>query len=170
MSNIYLVGFMGVGKSTIGKKLASKLGRNLIDTDDIFEKKYKLSINTFFNKYGEDLFRKLEHNVLMSTFSLNNCIVSTGGGMPCYLDTMQQINKNGLSVYLSMSEGAILSRLLNSKQKRPLVLNKSKDELIDFVHRKLSERTAYYSQAMITVSALSTNIDLLIGEIRMFAQ
>jgi len=161
---------MGVGKSTIGKKLASKLGRDFIDTDDVFEEKYRLSINTFFNKYGENLFRKLEHDVLKSTFGLSNCIISTGGGMPCYIDTMKLINENGVSVYLCMSEGAILSRLLNSKQKRPLVMNKSKDELVNFVHCKLSERTSYYSQAMITVSALSTNIDSLIGEIRMFTQ
>ncbi len=161
---------MGVGKSTIGKKLASRLGRDFIDTDDVFEEKYKLSINAFFDKYGEDLFRKLEHDVLKSTFRLSNYIVSTGGGMPCYLDTMKQINENGLSVYLSMSEGAILSRLLNSKQKRPLIMNKSQDELVDFVHNKLNERTSYYSQAMITVSALSTNINLLIGEIEMIIE
>lgn len=157
---------MGVGKSTAGKKLALKLGWKFIDTDAVFEEKYKLGIDAFFNKYGEVLFRKLEHDILKSTFNLNNYVISTGGGMPCYSDTMHQINDNGISVYLEMNEHTILSRLLNSKQKRPLVMNKTEEELLNFIKVKLSERLPFYSRAMITVPAISVNIDSLLDEIK----
>ncbi len=156
---------MGVGKSTVGKKLASKLGWQFIDTDVIFQEKYKLNLDTFFNKYGEELFRKLEYEILKTTFNNNNCVISTGGGLPCYLDAMDQINNNGISVYLKMNPDAILSRLQNSKQKRPLVMNKSKNELKDFIQKKLDERNPTYSKATITISALSVNTDSILNEL-----
>ena len=161
MKRVYLIGFMGVGKSTAGRKLASRLGWKFMDTDALFENKYKLRIDAFFNKYGEELFRKLENDILISTFDLNNYVISTGGGMPCFSDAMQQINANGVSVYLAMDEKTIFNRLKNSKQKRPLVLNKSEDELIDFIQKKVRERNQYYSQASITVPALSVDIESL---------
>ena len=157
---------MGVGKSTVGKKLASFLSYEFIDTDKVFEKKYKLGIDTFFSKYGEDLFRKLEHEILLSTFSKKNCIISTGGGMPCFMDSIQQINNNGLSVYLHMNEKAILSRLLSSKQKRPLVKNMNESELLTFVNNSLIKRNQYYCEANITVSALSIGIEDLANQIQ----
>jgi len=157
---------MGVGKSTAGKKIANKLGWNFVDTDSVFEKKYKLDINTFFNKYGETLFRKLEHDVLISTLELQNCVISTGGGTPCYYEAMTIINQNGLSIHLNMNEKAILTRLINSKQKRPLVISNSKDELISLINKKLIERDPFYSQAKLTVDAISLNINNLISDIR----
>lgn len=166
MAKIYLIGFMGVGKSTAGKKLASKLDWQFVDTDAVFEEKYKLRIDAFFEKYGEKLFRKLEHDILKSTFDLNNCVVSTGGGLPCHEDAMRRINENGLSVYLEMDPNAILNRLSYSKQKRPLAMNKSKKELLGFIHDKLKERHPFYSQAKITVPALSIKIDFLLELIR----
>jgi len=165
MNKVYIIGFMGVGKSTAGKKLASKLGWQFIDTDVVFEEKYKLNINTFFNKYGEELFRKLEREILISSFKTDNCVVSTGGGLPCYLDAMDQINNNGISVYLEMNTDAIFSRLQNSKQKRPLVESKSEEDLKDFIQKKLNERESCYSKASITISALSISINSLIERI-----
>jgi shikimate kinase len=165
MDKIFLVGFMGVGKSTTGKKLANKIGWHFIDTDAIFEEKYKLDINTFFNKYGEKLFRKLENEVLVSTFNYSNCVISTGGGMPCYEHAMDQINNNGLSIYLSMPANAILGRLTNSKQKRPLVLNKTQNELRSYIRSSLDERIPYYSKAKIIIPAISISVELLVKNI-----
>ena len=165
MNNIYLIGFMGVGKSTIGKKLASKLGLKFIDTDVIFQEKYRLNIDSFFDKYGEELFRKLEYEILKTTFNNSNCVIATGGGLPCYIDAMDQINKNGISIYLKMNPDAILSRLQSSKQKRPLVTDKSINELKDFIHKKLDERNPSYSKAMITVSALSIDIESILDKL-----
>lgn len=170
MGKVYLIGFMGVGKSTAGRKLASRLGWKFIDTDAEFENKYRLSIDAFFNKYGEELFRKLENDILISTFDLDNYVISTGGGMPCYTDAIHKINVNGFSVYLEMDEKTILNRLINSKQKRPLVINKTEEELVDFIHNKLSERNPCYSQAIITVPALSIDIDMVVEKISSYVK
>ncbi len=159
---------MGVGKSTIGKKLSSKLGFDFIDTDSLFENRYKLNISTFFGKYGEDLFRKLENELLMSLLSHDNCVISTGGGLPCYKDSISEINDSGISVYLEMKEKVILSRLMNSKQKRPLIENLSEHELLQFITSKLSERTPYYQKAHITVPAVSLDLNNLIKRISSF--
>ncbi len=97
---------------------------------------------------------------------MQNCVISTGGGMPCYFDAMTLINQNGLSVHITMSEKAILTRLINSKQKRPLVISKSKDELINFVNNKLIERNSFYKKAKLTVNAISLNINTLVNDIK----
>lgn len=156
---------MGVGKSTVGKKLASRLGYEFIDTDKVFESKYKVCINDFFEKYGEALFRKLEHEILESTFNISNCVISTGGGLPCYRDSMHQINENGISIFLKMNESAIYSRLKASRQKRPLVIKLDDNELKEFISYKLTERTEYYNKAGIVIPALSVDINHIIQEI-----
>jgi shikimate kinase len=153
---------MGAGKSTVGKKLASKLGYDFFDTDKMLESKYKIGIDSFFNKYGEELFRKLEHQCLIETFKFNNCVISTGGGLPCYFDAMQKINRVGISIYLQLSDKAIYNRLINSKQKRPLLNGKNEQELLTFINAKLEDRKLFYEQASIVVPALNINADKLI--------
>lgn len=159
---------MGVGKSTVGKKLASKLGYEFIDTDKEFERKYKLGISNFFTKYNEELFRKLEYEFLESTFEMENTIISTGGGLPCNKDAIQKINENGISIFLEMNENAIYSRLANSKQKRPLVLKLSDEELMKFIVSKLKERIPFYEQAHITIPAISVEIDEILDKLKAF--
>ncbi len=159
---------MGVGKSTVGKKLATKLGYNFVDTDKVFEKKYKINISTFFNKYGEELFRKLENEILLSTSVLHNSVISTGGGLPCFHNGMSAINSMGVSIYLEMNIKAIHNRLSASKQKRPLLQKLNETELINFIEEKLNERIPYYTKADISISALSINIDELVNDIVLF--
>lgn len=163
---IYIVGFMGAGKTTLGKKLARKLGFDFYDTDRMLEAKYKVSIDNFFNKYGEDLFRKLEHQCLKETFHFDNCIVSTGGGLPCYFDSMKKINNVGISIYIELNDKAIFHRLMNSKQKRPLLNGKTDDELMDFISKKLEERAPHYKQASITISDIDVSVDDIIEKIK----
>ncbi len=163
---IYIVGFMGVGKSTVGKKLARLLGYNFYDTDRLLENKYKIGIDSFFSKYGEELFRKFEHQCLEETFSLDNCIISTGGGLPCYFDAMTKINNHGTSVFLEMDEKTIYNRLVNSKQKRPLVMNLSSDELRIEISDRLSARIQYYSKASITIPAMDIDFDKLMSKLK----
>lgn len=164
-SRVYLIGFMGVGKTTVGKKLAKKLEYDFVDTDALFETKYKLSINSFFEKYGEDLFRKLERDILVDTFDLNKCVISTGGGLPCFFGSIDEINKNGISVYLQMDVKSIYNRLINSKQKRPLVLRMNETELQQFIKDKLLERETSYKSSHIAVSALGVDIESLANQI-----
>lgn len=164
-SRIYLVGFMGVGKSTVGKKLAKKLGFKFIDTDDAFEAKYKINIHTFFEKYGEELFRKLEYKILVNTLKMKNVVISTGGGTPCFFDSMKLMNENGQTIYLEMTEEALVNRLQKAKRKRPLVMNKKEKELIEMVSNKLKERKPFYSQASLTYEALDIDIEELLKTI-----
>ncbi|NOY50922.1 MAG: shikimate kinase [Chlorobi bacterium] len=147
MSLIYLIGFMGVGKSTIGKKLAKELGYDFVDLDDLFESRYKLNIAAFFGKYGEELFRELENKILLETFSYKNTVIATGGGTPCFYGAIDGINKNGISIYLKMPVGALVKRLENAIRPRPFAFGKSHDELLEDVGELLQKREADYLKA-----------------------
>jgi len=158
MSRIYLVGFMGVGKSTIGKKLARFLNYNFVDTDALFEEKYRLSINDFFSKYDEKLFREFENKILQSTFDMQSTIVATGGGTACFFNAMDDINKYGKSVYLEMSVAAIVNRLENSIKPRPLVDGNSHEELLIKISDLLKQRLPFYTKADIVYSAQGVDV------------
>ncbi len=162
MNRIYLIGFMGVGKSTFGKKLARKLGYRFIDLDSIFEKKYKIRIDDFFGKYDEELFRKLEHDALKESFASVKTVIATGGGSPCFFDSMKNINEQGVSVYLKMEPAAIAHRLTHAKKPRPLVKGKTGEELCDIIKQKLKERKAFYEQAHFTVDAISIDVKAVV--------
>lgn len=155
---IYLIGFMAAGKTTVGRNLATELGYRFLDLDDFFEERYKIDIHTFFGKYGEKLFRSLEHERLMKTFDMKDVVVATGGGTPCYLNSMEEINKNGISVYLEMTPQAIVSRLADAARKRPLVEGKSGEELIRYIQEKMEERIPYYKGAQLILEGLDVNI------------
>lgn len=159
MSMVYLVGFMGVGKSTVGRKLASTMGYDFVDLDDLFEETYKISIDNFFSKYGEKLFRDLEHRLLLTTFRLKKTVVSTGGGTPCFFNAMEKMNTAGITVHLEMPVGGIIQRLSNAKRKRPLVTGKASTELEDFVNSRLEERKQFYESAVIRADALDIDIE-----------
>lgn len=160
-NRIYLVGFMGVGKSTIGKQLAKKLGYDFIDIDREFEKKYKISIRGFFDKYDEDLFRKLEYQVLHDSFNLDNVVVSTGGGTACFFNSIELMNEYGFTIYLEMSQDALFVRLKNARRKRPLVADKSDEDLKATISNKLDERLPYYQQAKLIVDAAELDVETL---------
>jgi len=153
---------MGAGKTTLGKKLARKLGYTFYDIDKAFEHKYKTTVDLFFNKYGEELFRKLEHELLVSTFDFENTVISTGGGTPCFHNGMELINQNGISLYIKLSPEALYYRLTKAKKRRPLVAKKSEDELKKFINDKLREREVYYNKANYVISGISVNIQSLV--------
>jgi shikimate kinase len=145
---IILLGFMGVGKTSIGKKLSKQLNWKFLDTDKLIEKKIGLPIPEIFNQLGEDFFREQEREILNEIASLENVVVSVGGGLPCFFDNMDRLNEIGTTVYLKLEPEFIVQRLLESKINRPLTVNLIETQLKDFVKVKLTERERYYSLAM----------------------
>lgn len=160
--NIYLIGFMGSGKTTAGKHLALKLGYDFLDLDRCIAAYEQKSIATIFNESGEPAFRLLEKNYLLQTFQKTNTVVSCGGGTPCFFDNMEMMNAHGITIYLQMSAKELYSRLKNAKTERPLLAGKTETELLDFIDAKLQERQSFYNQATISVSGINLNYQMLI--------
>lgn len=156
---------MGAGKTTAARHLANRLGFVAYDTDALFEEKYKISVDDFFHKYGETLFRKLETQILQSTASLQNAVIATGGGTPCFNGNIHWMNDHGITIFLSISPKAAIDRLMQAKRKRPLVEHKSPEELTEFVHKHYASRLPFYEQARISVKAENLDIENLIKRI-----
>ncbi len=153
---IYLTGFMGTGKSTVGAYLSRITSRRIIDTDSLIEKETGMSITEIFKSHDEAYFRELERGVLSSTFQLKNVIISTGGGLPAYEDNMKLINKNGISVCLMARPDVILSRLEIEKNKRPLLQGENSLEKLNLLMQK---RVYYYIQANILIDTSDKSIE-----------
>ena len=166
MNKIYLVGYMGAGKTTTACRLAQRLGWEVADTDALFEEKYKISVNDFFNKYDEPLYRKLESEVLKATEGLENVVVSTGGGTACYFDNMEWMNSHGLTVFLRISPQAAVDRVIHSRHKRPLAEGKSEKELTEFVNSHYASRMPFYEQARLTVKSEDLDVEGLLLSIK----
>jgi shikimate kinase len=167
---IFLIGFMGCGKSKLGKSLSIKTEQPFLDLDDLVEEKYQLSIPEIFAAFGESGFRDREKEVLQSALLSNNMIIATGGGAPCYFDNMAWMNKNGLTIFIDTPTKVLADRLINARVERPLVKGKSLSELIDFIDLKLNERRPYYEQAKITLKGVDLNVELLIDAIEKHKQ
>ena len=150
---------MGAGKTTAAKRIANRLGWEVADTDAMFEEKYRISIHDFFQKYDEQLFRRLESEVLKSTENLENTVISTGGGLACFFDNMEWMNQHGLTLFMRISPEAAAERILNSKRKRPLTENKTKEELTEYIRQHYASRLPFYEQAQITVKSEDFDLD-----------
>jgi shikimate kinase len=150
---IALIGFMGVGKTSLGKKLAKQLGWKFIDTDKLIEQKLGINISQIFEIYGENHFRELEHNLILELKSVKNAVIATGGGLPCFHDNMNQLNSFAKSVYLKKDAEQLTNHLKKIKSTRPLIAQLNDLQLFDFVNQKLKERVKFYQLAHFTVDA-----------------
>jgi shikimate kinase len=144
---LFLIGFMGSGKSTLGKRLAKKLGYEFIDMDELLEEREGLSVSEIFSKKGEKYFRSLENELIRSFDKQKKTVIATGGGAPCHDDNMKLMNEKGITVYLKMSPGGLASRLENAKHLRPLIANLKTEDLQDYISDKLKEREEYYLES-----------------------
>ena len=151
MAIIVLIGFSGSGKSTYGKKLARRLGYEFCDLDLSFEGRYHIRISEFFSKYGETAFRVCERSVLEEALEGENRVISTGGGAPCFFDSMDLILRKSLSVYIQLSVKSLHSRLVASKKPRPLLAGRTSAELMDYIEKTLAARSAFYERADLIV-------------------
>ncbi len=159
MERIILIGFMGVGKSTLGKKIAKRLNVPFIDSDQEIEKSHNKTIGEIFAEFGESRFREMEREFLRSLDKTKPFVLATGGGMPCYGNTMAELNKIGQTFYLKRSSKEILHRLIHAKKKRPLIDGLSEDDLLVFIESKLEERREFYKKAFYTLEREEQNID-----------
>ncbi|MFO8129859.1 MAG: shikimate kinase [Bacteroidales bacterium] len=163
---IFLVGFMGAGKTTVGRKLARKLDHDFYDTDHVFEEKFRYTIYNFFEHFGEDMFRKLEYGVLQDLIrNTSDVVISTGGGTPCFYDNMDIMNRSGITVYLTMHKSSLKQRLIRSKRPRPALKGMSEEHMEKYIDELLDRRESYYSLARITVKGENCNVDDLCREI-----
>ena len=147
MSVIILIGYMGSGKSTLGKKIARKLDYAFLDTDNAIEENEGLSIAAIFKQFGEAHFRNLEHDLLLSLKGKDKIVIATGGGMPCFNGNMDLLNGLGKTFYLKRSAPELAHRLKNAKRVRPLIIGKSPTELTNFIKENIEIRNPFYQKA-----------------------
>lgn len=157
---VFLIGFMGCGKSTKAKQLASRLGCPVIDLDAEIVVQEGCSIAEYFTKFGETAFRELESKTLKHFPYPDTCVVATGGGLPCFFDNMEWMNANGKTVYLHMEPAQLVSRLHN-RQKRPLITDMDDEQLLAFVKMKLEERDPFYTKAQLIINAFDLDAEIL---------
>jgi len=160
-TRIFLIGFMGSGKSTLGTKLARQLGYRFIDMDQLIEETAEMSVSEIFNEHGEEVFRKWEQDILLEICQGEKLVVSTGGGAPCHSELMELMNTHGSTVYLELSPEALMTRLIRSKTERPLIKGKSETQLLEFIKDLLKKREAYYRQATHIVDGINLKVDKL---------
>lgn len=158
---VFLIGYMGCGKSTAGKKLAKKLGYKFVDVDNLIEEAQGITISEIFAKQGEDAFRKIEQEMLATTFELEDAIVATGGGAPCFYDNMEAMNKHGLTIYIEMAPKALISRLKGGLEDRPILKGKTEEELVVFIEQALKNRNPFYKKSKAIVEGLSLSPESL---------
>lgn len=144
---------MGVGKTTLGRELAKSLDVEFVDLDHFIQNRYNKTITQLFEQFGEDGFRTIENKVLKEVAQFENVVVSTGGGAPCFYDNMEVMNNAGLTVYMKASAELLSERLNLCKEKRPLIKDKSEEELLLFVSNSLKCRESHYSQAKVIFEA-----------------
>ena len=151
---IFLIGFMGCGKTTLGRKLAARLDYAFFDLDHIFEAQAGMSIAEYFAAFGEAAFREAESGVLKDTVYPANAVISTGGGLPCFFDNMEWMNAHGTTVYIKLSPKTLADRLEHEKHKRPVLNGRNEKELAAFIEEKLLEREVFYNKAKIIADGI----------------
>ena len=163
---IYLIGYMASGKSYVGSLLAEKLGFRFLDLDYLFEERFRINVVDFFEKYDEGVFRKIERSLLHETTGLEDVVISTGGGTPCFFDNMDIIKQAGISIYLCQKVSVLVRRLTTVKRKRPLLKDIPVAELEGKVAAQLTQREFYYNLADIVVNGEDFDLEELYQLIR----
>ncbi|MDH6305993.1 shikimate kinase [Parabacteroides sp. PF5-5] len=153
MKRIFLIGYMGAGKTTVGKELANRMKLSFVDLDHYIEARYHKTVRDLFAEKGEDAFRDMERNMLHEVATFEDVIISTGGGAPCFFDNMSFMNQIGTTVYLKVSAEELSKRLELVKHTRPILKGKAGEELTRFVKDNLEVRTPWYTQASIIYDA-----------------
>ena len=147
MRRIIIIGYMGAGKTTVGRALAKETGMQFYDLDWYIEARMHKTVPQLFAERGEDGFRQVEHNLLHEAAEFEDVIISSGGGTPCFFDNMEYMNAQGDTVYLKAEPDVLCAHLKMDKVKRPLLEGKSQEELRGFIADQLAQREQYYMKA-----------------------
>lgn len=164
MDRIFLIGYMGTGKTTLGKALASRLQYDFVDLDWYIENKIQQSISEYFSANGEVSFRDLENASLQELLTKERVVIATGGGAPCFLNNMSLMLAHGVVVYLEANYEVLFRRLRNAKDQRPIIKNKSEEELQKFIIYSLSQRKVYYEKAQYKINSDNLETEEQLGE------
>lgn len=154
-SRIFLIGFMGSGKSTLGKALAHDIGYDFMDLDKVIENQSGMPITEIFGKYGEHGFREKEKETLHSLTLISNTLIATGGGAPCFYDNMEWMNSHGQTIFIDCPVDTLVDRLRSELDHRPLIKGFDDAGLKNFIIDKLAERMPYYTQAQFHVFGIN---------------
>ncbi|MCM1078699.1 MAG: shikimate kinase [Bacteroidales bacterium] len=170
MKRIILIGYMGVGKTTVGKALAKKLGLMFYDLDWYIESRMRKTVKQIFDERGEDGFRKIEHNMLHEVAEFENVIIACGGGTPCFFDNIDYMNRQADTIFLKGSPETIMKHLRMGKGVRPLLLGKNNEELREYIEESLMTRNPFYTKAKHTIEVQPMDsfekTDSIVEEIR----
>jgi shikimate kinase len=175
MTRIILIGYMGAGKTTVGRQLALALGLQFYDLDWYIEMRYHKKVSEIFAEHGEDYFRDLERRMLHEVAEFEDVVISCGGGTPCFYDNIQYMNQQAETVYLKLEPEVLCMHLKMGRTVRPLILGKTEDELLQYIRKSLAEREPFYKQAKHTLDVslmdnfekISITIDLLRKELEL---
>ena len=151
MIRIILIGYMGAGKTTVGKELAKELGIPFYDLDWYIQTRRRKTVKELFDEQGEEGFRRIEHNMLHEVAEFENVVISCGGGTPCFFDNMEYMNRQAETIYLKAHPDVLFKHLQMGKGVRPLLLNKTPDEVKTFIREQLQQREPFYSKAKHTL-------------------
>ena len=173
MKRIIIIGYMGSGKTTVGHALSQELGLPFYDLDWYIETRMHRTVKQIFDEKGEEGFRKIEHNLLHEVAEFEDVIISCGGGTPCFFDNIDYINRQGETVYLKCTTDVLYKHLKMGKTVRPLLFNKTPDEVKTFIEAQLKQREPFYAKAkhIVDVSLMDnkekikTTVDAIRGEL-----
>jgi len=155
---IYLIGFMGCGKSTIGDELADLLGFVFIDLDEHIIEQQGRSIVEIFEEDGEKKFREIERDALYQLSGMFNSVIATGGGTPCFHDNLEWMKATGMTIYLDTPAEILAERLKPEKQARPLLADLNDGQLLEFIQNKIRERASFYNDSEIIYHQKENNM------------
>ena len=147
MTRIFLIGYMGAGKTTLGKAFARAMGLTFVDLDWYIEERFHKTVGQIFAERGEEGFRELEKRMLHEAGDFEDVVISVGGGTPCFFDNMDYMNQAGETVFLDVDNKVLFRRLKVAKQQRPLLANKTDEELVAFIQEALQKRLPHYTKA-----------------------
>lgn len=163
---IFLIGFMGSGKSSLGKKLAGALQYDFVDTDKMIAAAAGKSVADIFAQEGEAFFREKERETLAQLAERENVVVSTGGGMACFYDNIALMNRLGVTIYLEAEPKLLARRLEKRKDERPLLRSTAQEDLDKFIAEILQKRESFYRQADLTLPARNLTAQAVLSALK----